>query len=116
MIDKVKIAVALLIIIAAVGAYYHYSDLLQVGRVSIVIAGVLVGASLVLNTESGQTAWAFIKGANIERQKVVWPTRQEALQVTLLVIIMVIILGLVMWGFDALSFYTIYDLILRVRS
>ena len=34
---------------------------------------------------------------------------------TMLLWIVVIILGLVMWGFDALSFYAIYDLILRVR-
>ena len=116
MIDKIKIVAGLIVIAASVAAYYHFADLIQIGRIGIVVAGVIVATGLVLTTESGQNSWAFIKGANVERQKVVWPTRQEALQVTLMVIVLVIILGLMMWGFDALSFYTIYDVILRVRG
>ena len=116
MIDKVKIVAALLLIVASVALYYYFEDLLQLGRVGIVVAGVIAAAGLVLTTESGQNAWTFIKGANVERQKVVWPSRQEAMQVTLFVIILVIIIGLMMWAFDALSFYAIYDVILRVRG
>ena len=116
MIDKVKIVAALLVVAAAVALYYYFEDLIQLGRVGIVVAGVIAAAGLVLTTEAGQNAWSFIKGANIERQKVVWPSRQEALQVTLFVIILVIIIGLMMWAFDALSFYAIYDVILRVRG
>lgn len=116
MIDKIKIIAAVLIILAAVAVYYQFSDMIQLGRIGIVVAGVILATGLVLTTATGQDAWAFIKGANIERQKVVWPTRPEALQVTLMVIILVIILGLMMWGFDALSFYGIYDVVLRVRS
>ena len=116
MIDKIKIVAAVLIILASVAIYYQFSDIIQLGRIGIVVAGVILAAGLVLTTVTGQDAWVFIKGANIERQKVVWPTRQEALQVTLMVIVLVIILGLMMWGFDALSFYAIYDIILRVRG
>lgn len=101
---------------SAVVIYYQFSELIQLGRVGIVIAGVVLATGLIMTTEMGQSVWAFTKGANIERQRVVWPTRQEAMQVTLLVIILVIIIGLVMWAFDALSFYTIYDVILRVRG
>ncbi len=101
---------------ASVAIYYQFGDLMQLGRVGIVVVGVVLATGLVLTTETGQTAWAFIKGANVERQKVVWPTKPEAMQVTLFVIILVIIIGLMMWGFDALSFYTIYDVILRVRG
>ena len=116
MIDKLKIIGAILIVVAAIVLYYHFEDMLQLARVGIVIAGVVLAGGLILTTETGQSAWSFIKGANIERQKVVWPSRQEALQVTLFVIILVIIIGLMMWAFDALSFYAIYDVILRVRG
>jgi len=114
-IDKFKTIVAILIVVASVALYYRFDDLMQLARIGIVISGVALAAGLVLTTDSGQSAWSFIKGANIERQKVVWPTRQEAMQVTLFVIILVIIIGLMMWAFDALSFYTIYDVILGVR-
>ncbi len=116
MIDKIKIIVAVLTILAAVAVYYQFSDMIQLGRIGIVVAGVILATGLVLTTATGQDAWIFIKGANIERQKVVWPTRPEALQVTLMVIVLVIILGLMMWAFDALSFYAIYDAVLRVRG
>ncbi len=116
MIDKIKIVVAALIVLGAVAAWYQFSDLIQLARIGMVVVAVILAAGLVLTTATGQDAWVFIKGANIERQKVVWPTRPEALQVTLMVIILVIILGLMMWGFDALSFYAIYDIILRVSG
>ena len=116
MIDKIKIIIAALIVLAAVAVWYQFSDLMQLARIGVIIVGVVLATALVLTTQSGQDAWAFIKGANIERQKVVWPTRPEALQVTLMVIVLVIILGLMMWAFDALSFYAIYDIVLRVRG
>ena len=116
MIDKVKTLAALLVVIGSVALYYQLADLLQLARVGIVVAGTLLAGGLMLTTESGQSAWAFVKGANIERQKVVWPTRPEAMQVTLFVIILVILIGLMMWAFDSLSFYAIYDVILRVRG
>ena len=116
MIDKLKIFGALLALVGAVGLYYQQAELMQLARVGIVVAGLMLATGLVLPTASGQNAWSFIKGANVERQKVVWPARQEALQVTLFVIILVIIIGLMMWAFDALSFYAIYDVILKVRG
>lgn len=116
MIDKLKIIAALLVIAAAVACYYYFEDLIQIGRVGIVVVGAVIAAGIAFTSEPGQHAWSFMKSANIERQKVVWPSRQEALQVTLMVIVLVIILGLLMWVFDAISFYAIYDIILRVRG
>lgn len=115
-IDNAKLAAAVLVIVASIAAYYYLADLIQIGRVAIVVAASIIAIGLAFTTEIGQSAWAFMKEANIERQKVVWPSRQEALQVTLMVLILVIILGLMMWMFDALSFYVIYDLILQVGS
>ncbi len=101
---------------AVVAIYYQFSDWLQVARVGVVLAGVVLAALVALTTESGRAAMAFAKGANTERQKVVWPSRREALQVTGLVLVMVIIFGLYLWLLDSLSFYAIYDLILGVKS
>lgn len=114
--DNVKVVAAFLVIAASIGAYYYLADLIQIGRVAIVVAASAVAVGLVLTTEAGQSAWSFMKEANVERQKVVWPGRQEALQVTLMVLVLVVILGLLMWLFDALSFYVIYDLILKVGN
>ncbi|MCY4050261.1 MAG: preprotein translocase subunit SecE [Gammaproteobacteria bacterium] len=114
--DNIKIVAAVLVIVASIGAYYYLADLIQIGRVAIVVVASVVAIGLALTTEVGQSAWSFMKEANVERQKVVWPGRQEALQVTIMVLILVVILGLMMWMFDALSFWAIYDLILKVGN
>ncbi len=116
MIDKIKLIAAILIVGASIFFYYQFSDLMQLARVGVVLVGIVMATALALTTSTGQTAWTFIKGANVERQKVVWPTRREAMQVTLMVIVLTIFLGLLMWAFDSLSFYAIYDLVLRVRG
>ena len=61
----------------------------------------------------GQLAWQFAVGTRAEVRKVVWPTRKETVQATLVVIVMVIIVGLYLWLLDVFSFWAIYDLILR---
>ena len=67
--------------------------------------GLLVASGVAiwigLQTEKGRSLWAFIQDAQIEVRKVVWPTRQETAQTTLIVILAVIffaiVLGLLDW-------------------
>ena len=114
--DKAKLILAALVVLGSIALYYYLSDLEQIFRVLIVVGGVVVSLVLTALTEPGQSAWAFAKGANVERQKVVWPTRREALQVTLFVIILVILIGLYLWLLDWISFQVIYDWILSVTN
>ena len=96
--------------------YYQFSDWLQVARVGAVIVGVVAAGFVAMTTEAGRAAMVFAKGANIERQKMVWPARREAMQVTGLVLVMVILFGLYLWLLDSLSFYGIYDLLLGLKG
>jgi preprotein translocase subunit SecE len=77
------------------------------------VAGALV---IGYTCDAGKSAWVFAKGANIERQKVVWPNRREAAMVTMMVIILVIIIGLFIALVDKILFETIYDFILGVNE
>lgn len=52
-------------------------------------------------TMQGKQAVKFMKEARIELLKVVWPTRQETIQTTSIVMIMVAITGFVLWGIDS---------------
>ncbi len=63
---------------------------------------LLISAGLLSMTAQGKSVLAFAKEANIEMQKVVWPTRQETMQTTMIVMIMVGIAGFVLWGLDSL--------------
>ncbi|MCC5014730.1 preprotein translocase subunit SecE [Legionella sp. 31fI33] len=52
-------------------------------------------------TSKGKEVFAFAKDAKIELQKVVWPTRQETVQTTSIVMIMVAVTGFILWGIDS---------------
>ena len=69
------------------------------------LAGWIVLSALLLliifQTHQGQKAWKFYKEARIELRKVVWPTRQETLHMTLMVIVMVIVLSVLLWVIDS---------------
>ena len=76
--------------------------------VGIVLAiGLLL---IALQTIQGRQAWGFIKGARTELRKVVWPTRQETVQTTLVVAAMVVVVALVLWGVDSLFLWMISEL------
>ncbi len=51
-------------------------------------------------TAQGKQVFSFAKEAKVELQKVVWPTRQETIQTTSIVMIMVAVTGFILWGID----------------
>lgn len=95
------IAVAL-IIVAAVGNTYFAAQLSLVVRVLALVAlgaGAVVAAAL---TNQGQKTLHFIKESRTELRKIIWPTRPEATQTTLIVIAMCVVVSLVLWGIDSI--------------
>ncbi|MCB1852204.1 MAG: preprotein translocase subunit SecE, partial [Gammaproteobacteria bacterium] len=53
-------------------------------------------------TASGRRIWEFATASRTEVRKVVWPSRQETIQTTLIVFAMVLVMGIVLWLFDML--------------
>ncbi|MFT5134230.1 MAG: preprotein translocase subunit SecE [Gammaproteobacteria bacterium] len=104
-LDILKLVIALLILASAVAAFYFFADESQLLRVVGLLAATGISVGIALQTEKGRTLWAFIQDAQVEVRKVVWPTRQETLQTTAIVIIAVIvfaiILGILDWGLGA---------------
>ena len=119
MLDKIKVSVAALFVLAGVVGYYqlpnimgeNVSPLLQFA----VIAVALIAAAVTFfSSEAGDTTRAYGKGAIIELKKMIWPNKQETIQSTVMVIILVIIFSLFLWLIDSLSFKAIYEFILGV--
>lgn len=99
--DKIKFLLAALIVVAAVGAFYYYSEgtsLLL--RVLGLLAALGVATAVFFLTAAGQQAWAYIGEARTEVRKVVWPTRKETVQTTLVVMAMVVVTAVILWIFD----------------
>jgi len=84
----------------AMVAFYYYADVSKLARVVGLIAAVGVAAAIALQTDKGRTLASFVKDAQIEVRKVVWPTRQETVQTTLVVMVVVIIIAIFLWILD----------------
>ena len=92
--EKIRWWLAIGLAVAGLAANLYYEgELAPVVRVLIFFGGVILGALVASTTEKGKGFFSFVKSSNIERQKIVWPTRNETLQTTLIVIVMVVIFG-----------------------
>jgi preprotein translocase subunit SecE len=98
--DTAKLAVSAALLIAGIYAFYQfeaYSTLLRViGLLLIVGAATWVAYQTVL----GKRLWQFAMDSRMEVRKVVWPSRQETVQTTLIVFVMVLVMGILLWLFD----------------
>lgn len=71
-------------------------------RVLALVALAIVAGLIALQTAKGKAFFQLFKEAKNEIRKVVWPTRQETLQTTGIVVVAVLIIGLLLWGLDSL--------------
>jgi preprotein translocase subunit SecE len=99
--DKVKLTLAVVLVIVGVWGYYHFSDLAQVLRVLMVLGGLVAAAVVAWFTEQGRELFAFSQEAWAEAGKVSWPTRKETIQTTLVVFAFVVVMALVLFAIDS---------------
>ncbi|MBV1790766.1 preprotein translocase subunit SecE [Marinobacterium sp. D7] len=71
-------------------------------RVLALLFLALVAGFVAFQTAKGRAFFRLFKEAKNEIRKVVWPTRQETLQTTAIVVVAVLIVGLLLWGLDSL--------------
>jgi preprotein translocase subunit SecE len=101
-LDTVKLVVSGIMLIAGIWAFYYfaaYSLLLRVIGLLVIAGGA---AAIALTSDPGRQLWRFALDSRMEVRKVVWPSRQETMQTTLIVVVMVFIIGLVLWLFDTI--------------
>lgn len=100
MMDKIKLVVSLLLVVAGVTGFYLLAEHAMIWRVLAVLAGVIAAFVLFATTPLGQSAVAFAKESVAETRKVVWPTRKETVQTTTIVFVMVVVMAIFLWIVD----------------
>ena len=100
--DGLKWAAILVIAGAAVWANVEYASQPLLYRVIVLVLVAAIGIVLALQTAQGLAFWELAKAARTEIRKVVWPTRQETTQTTLVVVGVVLVMALILWGLDTL--------------
>jgi preprotein translocase subunit SecE len=95
------LAVSAIMLVGGVAGYYYFQDqfITPVRVVGLIVIAVLA-ALIAGKSASGAAFFRFIKESDIERRKVVWPTHQETLQTSLMVIIVTILISLFLAAVD----------------
>ena len=75
-----------------------------------VMASTIAAMGIILTTDVGARFLGFLKESRVEVRKVIWPTRQETMQSTLVVVALVFLVGLILWTLDAALFWGISHL------
>jgi preprotein translocase subunit SecE len=104
-VDTAKLALAVLIIVAGLVGYYYFADASALLRALGVLVAVAAAVGVAYTSAQGQTIWKFIQGSRVELRKVVWPTREETIQTTLVVLLFALIGGVFFWLLDLFLLY-----------
>jgi preprotein translocase subunit SecE len=106
-LDWLKWLIAIVLIFAGIVANYYYNSQPWPLR----LIGWLVLLSIVIavlwQTTMGKKAVEFTRESRLELRKVVWPTRQETFQTTMVIVLMVTVLALLLWGIDGFLMWVI---------
>ena len=114
MVDKIKIAAAVMLVVAGVAGFYFLDQSPMILRVASVLAGLAVAAVTLWTSESGKQFYAFAQESTAETKKVVWPTRKETLQTTGIVFAFMVVMALFLWVVDASLLWVVKRLLGQV--
>ena len=107
--DMVKYVGAAILVLAGLFVWFWFSasaGAAQLGswsgplRALAVVVGLVAGGAVFMLTAKGHQVREFLSESRFELRKVVWPTRQEAIRMTWVVILVVVVLSLLLGGFD----------------
>jgi preprotein translocase subunit SecE len=99
--DTLLLLISIIMLLGGIVAYYYYQELaITPVRVAALIAVTLMASWVAAQSQKGGAFFRFLKEADIERRKVVWPTHQEAVQTSLMVMVVVIIISLFLASVD----------------
>jgi preprotein translocase subunit SecE len=99
--NTLLLALSAILLVGGVAGYYYFQDMVNTPiRVVSLIAIAVVASLVAAQSDSGSAFFRFIKESDIERRKIVWPTHQETLQTSLMVIIVTILISLFLAAVD----------------
>lgn len=106
-LDWLKWLVACALLLAGLIGNHYYSEVSMLVRTLIWLPLLGLSGFVASTTRKGKWVLEFFRDSRAELRKVVWPTREETVQTTLVVAAMVVILALILWGMDGLLVWAI---------
>jgi preprotein translocase subunit SecE len=93
------LVVVALVAVGVVGNSY-YSEMALLYRVVALLVLGSIALWIAVSTSQGSVLWETVKASQAEVRKVVWPSRQETNQTTLIVVVLTVIMAFILWGLD----------------
>lgn len=93
------ILVSVLIIAGLIVNYYYNSQPWPLRLLGWLLL-LLITAAIAFQTQKGKEVLEFARESRTELRKVYWPTRQETIQMTLMIAGVVVVLAVLLWGVD----------------
>lgn len=116
MLDLVLWVIALALLVGAtlinqyLPAYWVPANNVWV-RIGAIVATIVVALVLLYATQQGKAFIGLLKDSRVELRRVTWPTKQETVSTTWQVLLVVVVMGLILWGFDTLFGWLIQSII-----
>ena len=110
--DKAKVGAAIALVIASLAGFYLLARQGQIAQWGALVVGLIAAVAVFFTSLPGKEFVGFGRDAWKETRKVVWPTRKEAIQMTLYVFGFVVVMALFLWLTDKTLEWVFYDLIL----
>lgn len=100
--DLVKWIIAVSLLVLGLYGYHHYDQYPFQYRLLGLLPIITLSSYVVSKTVQGVHCLRLLQESVLEAKRVVWPTRQEANQTTLIVVVVVFVAGLALWFLDVL--------------
>jgi len=115
-VDKTKIGLAVVLLLAALVGFYVLGKRGQLVQWGVLLVGLAAAVAVFLSAESGRQLIAFGRDSWREVKKVVWPARKEAMQMTAYVFGFVVVMAIFLWLTDKTLEWVFYDLLLGWKT
>ena len=99
-LDRARIGLALLLSVSALVAFYSFAEYSFFIRISALIGIVAFSALSVYNTNPVIRLAQSTRRVRVEVAHVIWPTRKETLNTSLIVSLAVVVIGIYLWLLD----------------
>jgi len=100
--DVLKWIVAAALLAAGLVGFYYFGDQSTLLRVIGLLFAIGASLAVAVQTEKGRSTWDFMRDSRTEVRKVVWPTRKETTQTTLIVMAVAGLVAILMWALDSI--------------
>lgn len=109
--DSLLLLASVVLLVGGMFAFYWFNGSLNAAlRMLILIAALGSAVAVAYQTQLGRELWGYVVGSRTELRKVVWPSRQEAVQSTLMIAVVVLVMSLLLWGLDSLLLFGVKSL------